>query len=114
MGEVHRDNLFDWLQGFEGNPEVTVVEDFVTDFKRLGAGRFHTTETAQVIGSIRYWAFLRGSIIYMQQPYEKKIGYAALKMPQPKTSGKGAHQRDALAHAALFCRKLDSGRINME
>lgn len=108
LGEVVFDDVFNWLDGvrlsgFDEKPEVFVYEDYIIrPAKVAGHGYAHQWnkgEALKVIGGILTIAAQLGIPAIAQQPAIKPIAAKRCDLPyDPKKSGRGTHQMDAMLH----------------
>ena len=113
VGEVEYQYIYQWLNTFADTHgedlEVIVFEEYLVLPKKVGQGfdhRFQKVETLRVIGGLETIAARLGIPCVPQQSAIKPLSAKQNNLPyDPKKSGRGTHQMDAMLHGHWWLAK---------
>lgn len=109
MGESPLAEFHSFLRAVSEEVELYVVEDYIIRPASVQGGYSHQWnkgEALQVIGAVKYQAFLQGAEVVLQQPSVKPMGAKVSGIPY--TPGKsGTHMFDAILHGCYYWYKKE-------
>jgi hypothetical protein len=105
--QLERDDLDDWLIHEYEPPEVMVVEDYRILPRSMTGGWSHEWdkgETLRIIGSLEFFAKMKGVKIVLQSPHHKGMAnQLVFGKPYNKNSkDPQRHAKDALLHVRWY------------
>lgn len=105
LGELKAEDFYPWLE--LKKPHIWVVENYRIRPAQMSKGFGHQWSSvvpAQIIGAVRYRAYLTKAEVVLQEPSIKPLGAKCAGL-EYTTNVKLQHQTDALYHAFFYMRK---------